>query len=133
MKTMELYGKVLRIFDETSLLVNIGKKDGLKRGDRLAVIEKGEEVKDPDSGESLGALEYIKAELVAADVQERLSILRTESPLTDSMDIPLSARMVRDSIKSDGTQDKMHIVRGEISGVPALSPVKKGDPVRLVI
>lgn len=129
---MALYGKVITIFSETSLLVNLGKKDGLKKGDRLVVIEKGEEMKDPESGESLGELELVKAELVAADVQEQMSMLRTESRGADTMSVPLSTLMVRDSIKTDRDQEKMAVAPGEISGNPALSPIKTGDVVRLV-
>lgn len=129
---MALYGKVIKIFSETSLLVNLGKKDGLKKGDRLVVIEKGEEMKDPESGESLGELELVKAELVAADVQEQMSMLRTESRGADTMSVPLSTLMVRDSIKTDRDQEKMAVAPGEISGNPALSPIKTGDVVRLV-
>jgi hypothetical protein len=131
-RTMSVYGKVLRIFDETSLLVNMGKKDGLKRGDKLVVIEKGEEIKDPDSGESLGEIEIAKAELIAADVQERLTILRTETEKVSTVNLPLSTRMVQDSVKGGGFQSKMVVTPGEMSGVPTLTPVRVGDIVRLV-
>ena len=131
-RDMALYGKILRIFDETTLLVNIGVKDGVKRGDRLVVIEKMGEVKDPDSDESLGELELIKAELVATDVQEKISILKTEPGRTPSKSLPLSARMVQDSVRADGTQYRMSVAPGEMSGIPAPSPVKVGDIVRLV-
>ncbi|MCK4236689.1 MAG: hypothetical protein KAX38_06195 [Candidatus Krumholzibacteria bacterium] len=127
---MALYGKVIKIFDENSLLVNLGEKDGLKRGDRLVVIEKGGEVKDPDSNESLGEIELIKAELTAADVQEKLTILRTEPGRDSSRNLPLSARMVQDSVKADFAQCRMSVAPGEMSGIPTPTPVKAGDLVR---
>ncbi|UCF04871.1 MAG: hypothetical protein JSV33_13250 [bacterium] len=129
---MAIYGKVLRIFDETSLLVNLGKKDGLKRGDMVVVVEKGEEVKDPDSGESLGEFELIKAELIAVDVQERLSILRTEPGKSVSANLPLSAQMVQHSVKDSGSLERMSIAPGEMSGIPTTSPTRTGDLVRLL-
>lgn len=129
---MAVYGKVIKIFSETSLLVNLGKNDGVKRGDRFAVIERGGEEKDPDSGESLGELELVKAELIAVDVQERMSILQTESLGADTMSVPLSTLMVRESIKSDRDQTKMPVAPGEITGNPSLSPVRAGDIVRLI-
>ena len=46
---MALYGKILRIFDETTLLAGIGERDGLKRGDRVAVVERGEEIVEPET------------------------------------------------------------------------------------
>lgn len=129
---MALYGKVIRIFDETSLLVNIGAKDGLKRGERVFVVEKGEEIMDPETGESLGVLELVKAELVAADVQERISILKTPFARPLDSNLPLSTRMVRDSVKSAGIQQKMIVAPGEVAGLPSPSSVRIGDIVRLV-
>lgn len=129
---MALYGKVIRIFDESTLLINIGSKEGLKVGDRVFVVEKGEEIKDPDTGESLGVLEMVKAELVAADVQERISILNTAPLRQVDANLPLSARMVRDSIRHEGAQGKMSVAPGEISGLPSPSPVRTGDTVRRI-
>lgn len=129
---MALYGKVVKIFDETALLVNLGSNDGLKRGDLLAVVEKGDEVADPETGESLGVLELVKAELIASDVQERMSILRTVPARETAVNLPLSARMARDSVKLTKVKGKMVVNQGDISGIAAPSPVKVGDPVRLI-
>jgi hypothetical protein len=127
------YGKILRIFDEFTLLINLGGADGIKRGDRFVVIEEVDEVMDPDSGESLGKLEIVKAELVVADVQERISLLRLETGESTTTEIPLSARMVRDSIRTAGGGSGMEIGGGETAGMPAAGAVRSGDRVRLVV
>jgi hypothetical protein len=130
------YGKVLRIFDEVSLLVDLGSADGVKRGDRLVVFEQGGEVTDPDSGKSLGQMELVKAELIAADVMEHMSLLMTDFEASPSSGLPLSARMVRDSVKSEregARRIKMTVAPGELSGRPSPAPIKKGDPVRRVV
>lgn len=129
---MAVYGKVLRIFDETALLVNLGSGDGIKRGDLLVVVEKGEEIKDPESGKSLGLLELTKARLVAADVQEHLSVLKTEPGIGGRESLPLSTQMVQHSVKGAGALDRMSVAPGEMSGIPAASPVRTGDLVRLL-
>jgi len=129
---MTLYGKVLKIFDETSLLVDIGYKDGLQRGSRLVVVETGEEIKDPDSGESLGRLEYSKAELVAVDVQEKISILKTHAKEQDKENVPLSTRMIWDSMRDSDTRVKMKVSHDVLSGIPSVSPVGIGDKVRVI-
>ncbi len=129
---MALYGKVIRIFDESTLLVNIGNKEGFKVGNRVFVVEKGDEITDPDTGESLGVLEMVKAELVAADVQERISILKTALSRDVDANLPLSARMVRASVRYEGALGKMSIAPGEISGLPSPSPVRVGDTVRRI-
>jgi hypothetical protein len=129
---MSLYGKVLKLFDETSVLVNLGKTDGLKRGDKLVIVEEGEEITDLESGESLGHLELVKAELTAVDVQERMSVLKTEPGKDSAEGMPLSSRMVRDSVGGSAGWAKMTVTSGELSGIPSTSPVKKGDIVRVV-
>jgi hypothetical protein len=129
---MALYGKVIRIFDETTLLVNIGSKDGMKRGDGVFIVETGEEITDPDTGESLGALETVKAELTAVDVQERITVLKTIGSEAHDANLPLSARMVRDSVRSGGDREKMTVVHGEMAGLPSPAPVRVGDTVRRV-
>ncbi len=132
---MAVYGKVLKIFDEVSLLVDLGSEEGVKRGDRFVVIEKGGDVIDPDSGKSLGVMEFVKAELEAVDVLDQMSVLMTEYEASFESHLPLSARMVRDSVRSDRDgkrRVKMTIAPGEMSGRPSPAPVKTGDAVRRV-
>ncbi|MBN1163085.1 MAG: hypothetical protein JXB45_00765 [Candidatus Krumholzibacteriota bacterium] len=129
---MALYGKVLKIFDEMTLLVNIGSREGLHRGSLIAIVEKGEEIKDNDTGESMGELELIKKELVVRDAQERMSLCRVERESPGADNLPLSARMVRDSVKADDSQYRLNVRAGEISGLPSTSPVKTGDLVRVI-
>ena len=127
-REMALYGKVLKIFDETSLLIDLGRNDGINRGDRFVIVEKGGEMTDPESGNSLGELEYVKIELVAVDIQERMSILMTE--LEES---PLNARIMQASVKDEkrpGRRIRMAVAPGEMEGRPTPSPVRKGDRVR---
>jgi hypothetical protein len=126
------YGKILRIFDEFSILVNLGAADGIKRGDRFAVIEEGEEIIDPDTKESLGKLEIIKVEMIASDVQERISLLSMESEAVPTQDIPLSAKMVKDSMKTGKETGGMLVGGGEIAGMPVPAAVHSGDKVRLI-
>ncbi|MBN1885554.1 MAG: hypothetical protein JW876_08535 [Candidatus Krumholzibacteriota bacterium] len=129
--SMALYGKILRIFDETTLLAGIGERDGLKRGDRVAVVERGEEIVEPETGESLGMLETIKVELVAVDVQERMSVLCTTVSVSGRETMPLSERMVRDSMPGDA-RERMNVASGAKAGLPSVSVVRAGDLLRVV-
>ncbi len=133
---MAMYGKVLKIFDETSLLIDLGREEGIARGDRFVVVEQGGGVVEPESGRELGELEHVKIELVAVDVQERMSILMTELEEEPSSGLPLSTRMVRDSVKGErgvgGRRIKMTVAPGEMEGRPSPSPVRRGDKVRKV-
>ncbi len=55
------------------IVLNRGDGSGLVKGDRLFVYELGESVKDPDTGEVLGAAESKVAEIEITDVQQKLS------------------------------------------------------------
>ena len=49
------------------IIINGGAEDGLKAGDRFKVYRAGEELIDPDSGESLGSEETVVGELEVID------------------------------------------------------------------
>ncbi|MEQ1834742.1 MAG: CsgG/HfaB family protein [Candidatus Eisenbacteria bacterium] len=55
------------------VMINAGANIGLKAGLELEVLSKGEEVKDPDSGESLGFQTSALGRVRIADVQEKFS------------------------------------------------------------
>lgn len=55
------------------LMLNRGDGSGLAKGDRLYVYELGETVKDPDTGEVLGAAESKIAEIEVTDVLPKFS------------------------------------------------------------
>lgn len=78
-------GKVAKVNDDGGLVVNLGSTSGVSVGDRFLVYRLGEEILDPDTGESLGALEMVVGPAKAVHVQEKMSTLvsdqwrRTES------------------------------------------------------
>ena len=56
-----------------SLYLNRGEGSGLKVGDHLAVFEQGHALKDPDTGEILGAMETKVAEIEVTEVLPKLT------------------------------------------------------------
>lgn len=75
---MDGIARVAKVLDEHRLVINRGADQGIEAGARFLIYEAGEEIHDPDSGESLGALELVKGEAVVDHVQARLSILTLE-------------------------------------------------------
>ena len=58
--TRQLEGKVVQIHPErtnSELVVNLGKEHSVTADSRFLIYRLGQEVKDPDTGESLGNLE----------------------------------------------------------------------------
>ncbi len=124
-------GRVARIVDENTVIVNRGEAHGVKRGMKFVIFAEGDEVTDPETGESLGRWEVVKGYVSVVHVQERMSICEgiggneeEETPST------LSSAMVKESFqKKKGT---LNVNAGEMSGRPAVEPVRVGDKVRVV-
>lgn len=74
---MVLKGRIVKKLDEYKVVVNIGYIDGLKKDMRFIIYEEGEEITDPETGESLGRLEIVKAKIKPLHVQERITIMES--------------------------------------------------------
>ena len=76
--TAPIRGKVARILNSREMVINVGAHNGVTVGMRFEVMDaKGEDIRDPDTGELLGSLERPKVEVEVARVQERLSVAST--------------------------------------------------------
>lgn len=60
------------------LLISAGEDDGIRPNARVVVFALGEEILDPDTGESLGRFEIVKGEGKVEIVQSRMAIIRSE-------------------------------------------------------
>jgi hypothetical protein len=69
--------KVAEIIDETKIVINSGSSDGIRVGEYFLILSYGAEVKDPDTGESLGKLENFKGTGKIVHVQEKIAILES--------------------------------------------------------
>ncbi len=132
-------GKVAKIIDEYSLIINVGRKDGVSEGMVFVVYAEGDEVKDPDTGRSLGKWEIIKGRIVAAHVQELLSMCSARPVPPSDKDVDprtqtLSAAMIAVSLASgERTRGpRLNVSKADISGMPAVGPIGVGDRVRSV-
>lgn len=61
--------------DDDRVVLNRGSRDGIKVGLRFLVFGHGQEMRDPETGESLGVLEIVRGEGVITHVQEKISTL----------------------------------------------------------
>ena len=71
---MERTWKIIKIIDSYRVVVNAGSNDQINEGQALDVYVPGQEVTDPETGENLGALDFIKAKLCAVDVFPKMTI-----------------------------------------------------------
>jgi len=140
----KIEGKVAKILDEYSIVINVGRNHGVVDGMVFAVfMQSDEEVKDPDSSEVLGKLEHIKEHVFVAHVQDKFSTCvagEKESPCGEheSHDAQtLSGAMMAESMtarpgNSKISNEKLNVNTSQITGVPQLGPISVGDKVRAV-
>ena len=70
---------IARIITPTRIVINRGSEHGVKKGQKMLVYSLEEnEVKDPNTGESLGHLEIYKGTGEIIHTQEKMSILESD-------------------------------------------------------
>ena len=77
---MAVEGKVAKILGSNEIVLNRGRNDGVRTGMVFEVFApEGEEVWDPDTGETLGTVEDVKAQAEVTEVKERLAVARLQN------------------------------------------------------
>ncbi|CAN5704141.1 hypothetical protein BH24ACT22_BH24ACT22_00340 [soil metagenome] len=144
---MAVEGKVAKILGNNEIVVNRGRAQGVRPGMLLEIFSaEGEEVWDPDTGETLGTVEDVKARAEITEVKDRLAIARlqgSESPLgaanIGDMQENLQrmfGQMFGDDVKIQGFgmspgQDDQDDLESMVGGpLQDLSQVQVGDAVR---
>ncbi len=74
-----IHAKVAETLDRFTVVLNVGLADGVERHMEFVIYEEGPEITDPESGESLGALELVKGRVTVTDVQKQVSVARAET------------------------------------------------------
>ena len=130
-------GKVAAVVDDTTLVLNVGRDDGVREGMLFASVAENQEVVDPETGRSLGNWESVKARVITTHVQEKMCTVR--SPLADEgaqATGTLSAMMVRHSFGLYGStkesRQSLSVRADDMSGRSAVTPIAVGDSARLV-
>jgi len=128
-------GRIAQILSESLVVINVGATAGAKNGMLFVILAEGDEVKDPETGESLGRWEVPKGHLCVVNAQERLSVCEAVAPPgqeekpQDPSTRTLSAAMI--AVSMPGQQaGRLSVRRADISGMPEIPPVRVGDKVR---
>lgn len=75
---MELHGKIIRIVDKTTVIINLGKNHGIKDSSVFSIIGNPEPIIDPFTKEELGLVSVVKAKVKAAQVHDKFTIASTK-------------------------------------------------------
>jgi hypothetical protein len=123
-------GKVAGVLTRRELVINRGAEDGVEVGMRFAVLNsRGIDVRDPDTGETLGSAEVVKTVVKIVRIEgDHLSVGRTFRTVAGSPGILSTASLL------GGTPARIETLelgtaplKEELS--PEASYVKVGDPV----
>ena len=69
-----------KILGNSEIVINRGRGQGVRRGMLFEVFApEGEEVWDPDTGETLGTVEDVKAKAEVTEVKDRLAVARIQN------------------------------------------------------
>ena len=115
-------GKVVEVLDEFRVVVNRGAADGVRNGDRFLIFELGPEIKDPESGESLGKLEVVRGTARVVHLQEKMATVQSDDFETS---VPRTIKRGLTIFPSE------EIVEGRRERVP-LRSVTRGDLVKYI-
>ena len=132
---MSITGKVAKIVDDSHLVLNVGEIHGVTKGMKFVIFDEGDEVADPETGESLGKMEIVKGEVIVEHPQERISLAAsTEVKEVDQESVVLSARLAKadPAGKHRKERQQLHVKGSDKTGWANVSPVSVGDPVRSV-
>ena len=136
-------GKISKILDEYNVVINKGINDGVTEKMPFVIysISPSDEIKDPDTQESLGKLELVKGYVTAVHIQERVTICAAEKRMeskdeySGTVTQTLSGAMIAACMgqKDDRFTEKMNVNSAQISGMPQAGPISVGDCVRSLL
>lgn len=73
----QIKARIVKIISDKKLVINKGVNDGVRKNDSFTIISKnkGQAVKDPETGKTLGYLDAIKAHVVVTFTYPNMSIV----------------------------------------------------------
>lgn len=125
----EIEGKVAKIIDVYTIVINKGSEHGVEEDMRFVIYEPGEDIKDPDTKKSLGNFEYVKAKVKVTYVREKFSTAETYETYTFSWS-NIAAILTEKSKRRELPLEKETREQLQEKGV---SSVKIGDLVRHIL
>ncbi|MGQ9627325.1 MAG: FlgT C-terminal domain-containing protein [Anaerolineae bacterium] len=70
-------GRIIRIPDDRTVIINLGRKHGVRDDNIFSILAEPEPVVDPFTGEELGRVSVVKAKVAASQVYDKFTIATT--------------------------------------------------------
>lgn len=119
-------GRVIRMLDEHTIVVNIGKWDGVNVGDQFGIYTPTDDVIDPATSERLGSYRARKALVEIGRVFDRFSIATSTVRYRSAMQRTVAG------LAGEPISDPLPIFRNELQPLPGGMEIRLGDPVELI-
>lgn len=116
--------KVIKIIDDTTLIINAGSINNIKVGDVMEIHGKSENIYDPETNENLGKIDIVKDSLKITKVYEKMCVCET-SYVSNYFSSLLSSPLFA------STQRKLDVEPTEISGTGDKT-IRIGDEAILI-
>jgi len=71
-------GKIIRILDRKTVIVNLGSEHGITEHSIFSIMGEPEQIVDPETGENLGEVTVVKSRVKASEVAEKFTIATTK-------------------------------------------------------
>jgi hypothetical protein len=119
-QTNNVVGKIVKLLGKGRAVANIGLEASVRPGDVFAIFELGDEILDPESGDSLGVLEMVKGTVVAEHVQPRLTQLGPPPETATVADTRVLSAQMADP------------AAGNMAATQRRQPIRVGDRIRRI-
>lgn len=120
----DLYNlKVASVEGPIRVVLNAGSDDGVRHNMTFVLFSVGDEILDPDTGESLGGLEKVKGTVEVIHVQEKMCIAESASFVTRKVPVRSHAITLGVAIGGERQYDEIEVKK-------QLSDVVVGDRAR---
>lgn len=126
--------KIAKIVNDFTFFINAGEQNGIKTGDKFEILQTGEtEIKDPDTGETLGSYKAAKGHIIASQVFDKYSACKTET-YTDNSKRNLLPTFEYFAEKNAPVtrHKKLNVDMDEITGGTETEPIRVGDIIQKI-
>lgn len=128
--------KIIKIIDDYRVVINAGKEDSIKERDKFEIYIEGIELKDEETGESYGTLDYVKATVEAIEIFEKACICENIETYTERENDPLQNSLSKIATSFYGTTNTyikpLEVDQSQVTGYgfEIDETIKVGDLVR---
>jgi hypothetical protein len=127
-------GKVIRIFSDASLVVNLGSADGVEVGAKMTIYAPPVEILDPESGEELGTYHHLKTNVQVEKVHDRFSIVGPV-PIRRQVSKSSNAANLFQQFQPEYKTERRHlaVAESQVDPLPGGAAIQVGDPIFVTI